>query len=910
MAADNSKRPTLLLIDGSHAVFRAFFAVRGLSSPSGQPTGAIFGFVSMLIKLLRERAPTKVAVCFDTSGPTHRHVMDPAYKANRPEMPPELQSQWPVCQEVAALMGLRVVKQDGLEADDIIATLAERGRADGMQVVVVSGDKDLMQLVDDGDGDRAPIRQLDDGKDKLYDHAGVAEKWGVPPTQVRDLLAIMGDSVDNVPGVRGIGEKGAAKLLQAWGSLAGIYAHLDQVQPPRIQELLRADRDQAMRAYELVGLLHDAQLNVTLDDLVPAPPVRAEVAAKFAELGFRRLTAEYAQSAEQPLQQAPRQAVTVVNDAAGLDRALTHIRAASQCALMAATDLLDIDRTRPLYGKLVGMALAWGADDADCAYVDLTGAQWVAADFAKAISSVAADPAIAKYGCGLKYETLALAALGVPLQGVAGDAMLASYLDDAEAHNHALRHSALTVLGEPVAVDEDVLGKGKAQTTWDRAPLAQVAELLCRKAVLSLRLCRWYLGQLGEHKLLGVYRGIELPLSGVLAGMEARGVRVDCDELARQSAWLGERAQEAEQSVWQQAGRQFNVGSPTQLAQVLFEELKLPAKKRTQTGYSTDQSVLEGLQDDYPIAAAVLRWRQLTKLKSTYTDQLPAMVHERTGRVHTWFGQATAATGRLSSIDPNLQNIPVRSPEGKAIRKAFVARPGWVLLSADYSQIELRIMAHYADDPGLKAAFQHGLDIHRETAARMFNLLPALVTPDQRSAAKTINFGILYGMGPQRLAREISVSLKEAKAFIERYFERFPAVRQWIDATLADARQTGEVRTLWGRRRLVANLNSQGPADRAAAERVAVNTPVQGSAADLIKLAMLEVDKCLVGQPAEMLLQVHDELVVEVREDWAPQAAEVVRTAMQNADVLPNGGRLAVPLVVDVRWAANWADAH
>ncbi|MBM4343771.1 MAG: DNA polymerase I [Deltaproteobacteria bacterium] len=913
--ASAGKRPVLLLVDGSHAVFRAFFAVRGLSAPSGMPTGAIFGLVSMLQKLVRDRKPTRIGVCFDTSAPTHRHAIDPQYKANRPDMPPELQAQWQVCQDIAALMGLPVLQHRGLEADDIIATLAEQGRAQGFEVLVVSGDKDLMQLVDDGDGERAPIRQLDDGKDKLYAAADVQEKWGVRPSQVRDLLAIMGDSVDNVPGVRGIGEKGAAKLIQTWGSLAGIYENLEAVETPRIRELLRTDREQAERAYQMVGLVHDAQLPWTLDDLAVQTIDRPALARAFADLGFKRLTAEFSAAEPGTVQAQAEVPVQVVTNETQLIEVVNAIGAAGRLGLWACTTLPDIDRTRPLYGPLVGLALAWGHEEA--AYLPVAHAAGLAGRanlplevLRAALGPLLADPALPKMGCGLKFEALALAAAGLDLQGVAGDCMLASYLDDPEKHTHTLRNVAMQTLGELVPPEEDVLGKGKAQVGWHGADLDTVARHLCRKAALALRLCRWYPAQLAEVGVLAVYRELELPLSAVLGRMEAAGIALDPEELARQSAWLGEQAGQAEADIWQLAGRSFNVGSPAQLGEVLFDELKLPAKKRTTTGWSTDQSVLEGLADSHPIAAKVLRWRQLTKLKSTYADQLPAMVLPATGRIHTCFAQAVAATGRLSSIDPNLQNIPVRSPEGRAIRRAFVAPTGHVLLSADYSQIELRIMAHLADDPGLQTAFGQGLDIHRETAARMFNLLPGLVSADQRSAAKTINFGILYGMGPQRLSREIDVSLKDAKTFIERYFERFPAVHRWIEGTLARARETGEVRTLWGRRRVIAGLQSQSPADRAAAERVAVNTPVQGSAADLIKRAMLQVDRNLRGTRARMLLQVHDELVIEAPADDAPHVAELVRAAMADADVLPDGSRLKVPLAVDVRWAASWADAH
>jgi len=901
-----SVHETLLLIDGSHAVFRSFFAVRGLSSPTGMPTGAVYGFAAMILKLVRDRRPARVAVCFDSPGPTHRHDLDPRYKANRPEMPAELQVQWPICQQVAALLGLPVLRQDGLEADDLIATLAHRGREAGFEVVVVSGDKDLMQLVDDG-GERPPIRQLDDGKDKLYDARAVEDKWGVPPPRVRDLLAIMGDSSDNVAGVRGIGEKGAARLIATWGHLDAIYANLDAVEPARIRELLRADEAQARRAWQLVGLVDDALLPWTIDDLAPRPPGRVAAARLFAELGFKKLTAEFSHD-EAPAAAPASSAVPIVASDVELAQVCAAVRRAGAVALVTGTDRPDGARTQPLFGAAIGVALSWGRDDAAWIPFGSGGPSRAALD--ASLAPLLVDPAIARFGCGAKYEILALDRAGLLVGALAGDAMLASYLDDPERHGHGLAAIAADVLGETLPADDGLIGKGKAETGWHAVDPARVAAHLGQKATTALRLCRWYVPQLKESHVHALYRDVEVPLAGVLARMERHGVALDLPEMARQSEWLADQASIAERAVWELAGGSFNVGSPRQLGEVLFERLKLPARKRTQTGWSTDQSVLEGLADDHPIVAQVLRYRQLTKLRSTYTELLPTMVHPVTGRVHTWFGQATAATGRLSSIDPNLQNIPVRSPEGRAIRRAFIAAPGHVLLSADYSQIELRVMAHLADDPGLQAAFHAGLDIHQQTAARMFNLLPSLVGPDQRAAAKTINFGILYGMGPQRLSREIGVSLKEAKAFIERYFERFPTVQRWVDATLAHARETGEVRTLFGRRRAVAGLTAQSPADRAQAERIAVNTPVQGTAADLIKRAMIEVDRRLTGTAARLLLQVHDELVVEVPEADAEVTASVVREAMQAADLHGDGARMKVPLAVDVRWAASWADAH
>ncbi len=900
------RRPVLLLIDGSHALFRAYFAVRHLASPTGQPTGAVFGFVSMLQKLLREKKPDKIAVCFDVSGPTFRHEMDPNYKANRPDMPEDLAQQWPIASRVGEEFGLPVIGIPGLEADDLIATLATWGQAAGHDVIVVSGDKDLMQLVVDPKDGQSGITQLDDGKGILYDEKAVLAKWGVRRDQVGDLLAIMGDTADNIPGVRGIGEKGAVKLLTDWGSLDAIYAHIDEVTPPRAQELLRASHDAARLAQKLVALRCDADLPFTLDDLKPKAEQRTALAKTFTELGFKRLTAEYAEP--EPERESARIAIETITDLRDLAGVVEQIRSTRHVAICTVQSHADPDRLMPMWGELVGLSLCWSP--LHVAYIPLRhrvlGAQLHVDEALRVLAPVLTDPRIAKVGHHAKYDAIALRRAGVQVRGWTGDPMLASYLHEPERHTHTLRNISQSYCNLPLADDGDLLGKGKAQTGWDAVPIEKAAEHVGQRAWLT-RLTELELRPLlAENGLLPLYTDLEIPLSDVLAEMEFTGIAVDVAELKRQSEWLATEIAAEEVQIHTLAGGPFNVASPTQLADVLFQKLNLPAKKRTQSGYSTDQSVLESLSDVHPLPDRVLRWRQLTKLKGTYTDALPAQIQPETGRVHTCFQQAVAATGRLSSIEPNLQNIPVRSTEGRRIRQAFVAPPGTALISADYSQIELRVMAHLAHDPGLLTAFQHGRDIHRETAARMFNVFPEMVTTEQRSAAKTINFGVLYGMGPQRLSREIGVSQKDAKAFIDLYFQQFPGVHGFMERTLDDARRTGEVRTLFGRRRQVPNLGSQNHGDKAAAERVAVNTPVQGTAADLIKRAMLGVASALknMNLRTKLLLQVHDELVLEAPEGEISAVTTLLRDAMMAA------GDLAVPLQVDVRHAANWAEAH
>ncbi len=906
VAPGTERRPTLLLVDGSHALFRAYFAIRHLASPSGQPTGAVFGFTSMLLKLMRERKPERIGVCFDTAEPTFRHEMDATYKANRPDMPDDLSQQWPIAQRISEELGLPTLRLPGFEADDLIATLAIRAHKQGWDVLIVSGDKDLMQLVRDAQGECGAISQLDDGKGVVYDPRGVREKWGVPAESIGDLLAIMGDAVDNVPGVRGIGEKGAVKLLQQWGSLDAIYANLDAVEPPRTRQLLIDSTAAAALSRKLVELHCDVDLPFSPEDLEPRPAQRPALAASFADLGFKRLLKDYLDEPEATPAEATTETVT---DLEAISAIAEQIRQAGRVAVTAVTTQCDPERLRPMSGDLVGLGLSWQPGQA--VYVPiaheqegLVQPQW--AEVRARLGPVLQDPSIAKVGHAGKYETLVLRRHGMEVHGWKADSQLASYLFEPERYTHSLRNIAFNRLNVTLPGDEELLGKGKAQVGWQAVRCEKAAVQVAMRAALTLKSADLLLPMLDQANLRTLYDELELPLQDVLADMEFAGIRVDAEVLGKQGEWLGQEIASEEAAIHELAGEVFNIGSPAKLGVVLFDKLGLPAKKKTQTGWSTDSTVLEGLADQHPIANKVLRWRQLSKLKSTYTDMLPTQIDAHTGRVHTCYQQAVAATGRLSSIEPNLQNIPIRTQEGRRIRLAFVADPGCVLMSADYSQIELRVMAHLAQDSGFAAAFQQGLDIHRETAALIFQVPADQVTREQRSGAKAIVFGILYGMGSQRLAREIGVTQKEAKAFIERYFQRFPGVKAFVEQTLHDARLTGEVRTLFSRRRPVPGLSSSNAMERAAAERVSVNTPVQGTAADLIKRAMLEVHKRLRdgGFKARMLLQVHDELVLEVPEGEVAAVSALVREAMIGA------AELSVPLQVDLRWAANWAEAH
>ncbi len=892
-------RPLLLLIDASHALFRAYHAVRYLRSPSGKPTGGVYGFTSMLLKLLDEYSPDSVGVCFDGPGRGFRAEIDPQYKANRPPTPEDLKIQWPWALQVAGELGLCVLEDEQLEADDIIATLADRGHAAGMDVLVVSGDKDLMQLVVDPADGLGAIRQLDDGKGLTFDEAAVAEKWGVPAQRVGDLLAIMGDSVDNIPGVKGIGQKGAVKLLEQFGSLDAIYDNLDQIERERTRRLLQESAEAARLARQLVELERDGDVGVELDGLKPQDPDKEALTKTFGELGFKRLLRRYFSAGEQGMAQVQ---VEVIEEPADIAREVAALRKAGRVAIDVILSGSDSERRTPMRGGLLGVAASSSVEKG------LLFARWPELDgpVHPTLRALLEDPTVAKVGHDLKYTVVALLQHGVKVAGLSADPMLGSYLCEAGAGSHALAHMALERLSYKMASHEELFGKGRKIVAHEDAPVESLARYAAERAAVAGKAAELVLVDADKHEVRHLHDELEVPLTAVLARMEFEGMALDVDELARQSTDLGDRLGALEASIHGHAGGPFNINSPKQLGVVLFETLGLPAKRKTKTGWSTNQAALEGLRQAHPIIDEIFSCRQLGKLKSTYTDALPVLVNERTGRLHTSFNQAVAATGRLSSTDPNLQNIPIRTDEGRRVRLAFVAAPGHVLLSADYSQVELRVMAHLADEPGMLQAFHDGIDIHKQTAAEIFKVPLEEVTPSQRTAAKTINFGVLYGMGSTRVAAEIGVTRKEAKAFIERYFERFAGVRAFMDQTLEHAREHREVRTLYGRRRPVPEIGSSNHMVKAAAERIAVNTPVQGTAADLIKRAMLLVAQGLkdAGLSARLLLQVHDELLLEVPVAEVEATTEVVRQGMAAA------GELKVPLKVDVGTGDNWAVAH
>jgi DNA polymerase I len=897
----------LILVDGSSYLFRAYHALPPLTNSRGEPTGAIVGVVNMLRKLIDTYRPDLMAVVFDAPGRTFRDDLYPDYKAHRPPMPDELRVQIDPLHAIVRAMGLPLLIVPDVEADDVIGTLATQAAAAGMPTLISTSDKDLAQLVDDH------VTLVNTMTDQVLDRAGVIDKLGVPPERVVDYLTLVGDSVDNVPGVPQCGPKTAAKWLAEYGSLEGVVENAPAIKG-RAGENLRASLDQLSLSRELVTIRTDVPLGVGPLDLGPRPPDRAALREWYTKLEAKRLLATVDQDASAA--QAPEKAdptpparnYETVLDAAHLMRWLDRLEAASLFAFDTETTSLDY-----MTAELVGVSFAVAPHEA--AYVPVAhrypGApeqldrDWVLARLKPLLEA----PARPKVGQNLKYDMSILARHGVDLAGIAFDTMLESYVLDATATRHDMDSLAEKYLGERTIRFEDIAGKGAKQLGFDEVPIEPAAEYAAEDADVTLRLHQALWPQVEqEPRLAALFRELEMPLVPVLSRMERRGVRIDAAMLARQTGELAARMHEVEQHAYRVAASPFNLGSPKQIGEIFFERLGLPVVAKTPTGApSTAESVLQDLADQgFELPALILEYRGLAKLRSTYTEKLPQMINARTGRVHTSYHQAVAATGRLSSSDPNLQNIPVRTDEGRRIRRAFVPEQGHRMLAADYSQIELRIMAHLSGDDGLLRAFAEGQDIHRATAAEVFGVSPRDVTADQRRSAKAINFGLIYGMSAFGLAKQLGIERDAAQAYVDRYFERYPGVRAFMDRTRDQARHQGYVETVFGRRLYLPDIKARNPQIRAAAERTAINAPMQGTASDIIKRAMIDLDAWLESGrvPAHMLMQVHDELVFEVRADRVDEVGAKVTELMQGA------ADLAVPLVVDVGVGDNWDEAH
>jgi len=904
---------SLVLVDGSSYLYRAFHALPDLRSPAGEPTGAIYGVLNMLRRLVGDHKADFLGCVFDAKGRTFRDDVYPEYKANRAPMPDDLAAQIEPLMEAIRAMGWPLLVVEGVEADDVIATLAkEAGRA-GIRTVVSTGDKDLAQLVD------PQVTLINTMSNETLDVAGVKAKFGVDPGQIVDYLALVGDSVDNIPGVEKVGPKTAAKWIGQYGSLEGVLAHADEITGV-VGENLRKSRDWLGTARELVTVKHDVALPFKVGDLAPRERDRERLAALFRRFGFKSWLKEVEEGGDgQPAPAAapprlapaaapadvPRRYETLLSEA-DLARWLAKLAGAEIVSFDTETTSLD-----PLAAALVGVSFSAGPGEA--AYLAIAHAYAGAPDQLGLERAVALlrpwleDATKKKLGQNSKYDQHVLANHGVRLAGIAHDTLLESYVLDSGAR-HDMDSLAERHLGLKTITYDEVTGKGAQRIGFEQVDIARATEYSAEDADVTLRLHRvLYPKVAGDEKLKRVYETIELPVREVLFRMERAGVLVDATALERQSRELGQKMLELEQKAYAEAGQPFNLNSPKQIGEIFFGRLKLPVVRRTPSGApSTDEDVLEKLALDYPLPKTLLEYRSVSKLKSTYTDKLPRTVNPKTGRVHTNYGQATAVTGRLASNDPNLQNIPVRTPEGRRIREAFVAPPGHAILSADYSQIELRIMAHLSEDQGLLDAFARGEDIHRATAAEIFGRSAREVTSEERRYAKTINFGLIYGMSAFGLAQQLGLERATAQAYIDSYFARYPGVQRYMASTRQAAREQGYVETVFGRRLWLPEIRSSNQARRGGAERAAINAPMQGTAADLIKLAMIAVQDWLDRErlAAKLVMQVHDELVLEVPE------GELGRVKAELPGLMTGVATLRVPLVVDIGVGRNWDEAH
>ena len=921
----------IVLVDGSAYLYRAFHALPPLSTSTGEPTGAVRGVVSMLKSLIRQYPESPMAVVFDAKGKTFRDELYEQYKAHRPPMPDELRAQVGPLHECVRALGLPLLCIEGVEADDVIGTLARMATEAGRDAIISTGDKDMAQLVNEH------ITMVNTMKNETLDVAGVEEKFGIPPHLIIDYLALMGDSVDNIPGVPGVGQKTALALLTGMGGgLDTIYGDLERIKTlsfrgaKSMPKKLEDNREQAFLSYKLATIRTDCELPVGLDGLDIAHPDREALLSLYQRLEFKGWLNELLEggSTGEPSPDVPAgegdldggESTSETSAMAGEQR---NYRAVFEQAdfdhwverlRQSNTFCFDLETTSLNYmeAEIVGIGL--GITPGEAVYVPVAHDYLDAPDqldrnaVLAALKPLLEDPAIAKIGQNLKYDIEVLARYDIGVSGALLDTMLESYVLNSTATRHDMDSLAQAYLGHRTISFEEIAGKGAKQLTFNQVALEQAVEYACEDIDVTLRLHAHLRPRLEqEGRLAEVIDTLELPLIPVLTRMERTGVAVDTQRLGEQSRSLGERITELERDAFELAGREFNLGSPKQLGEILFEEQKIPVIKKTPKGApSTAEAVLEELALDYPLPKVIMEHRGLSKLKSTYTDKLPQLINASTGRIHTSYHQAVTATGRLSSSDPNLQNIPIRSDIGRRIRTAFVATPGYQLVAADYSQIELRIMAHLSGDEGLLTAFAEDRDIHTATAAEVFGTSLEKVSSDQRRSAKAINFGLIYGMSAWGLARQLRVEQREAKTYIERYFDRYPGVARYMERIRAEAAEQGYVETVFGRRLYVPEINSRNHARRQGAERTAINAPMQGTAADIIKRAMIDVDAWLRegAFDAKMVMQVHDELIFEVRREQVEAFKTEVVSRMQGA------GQLDVALIVEAGHGDNWEEAH
>ncbi|EHZ7123760.1 DNA polymerase I [Vibrio vulnificus] len=923
----------LILIDGSSYLYRAFHAYPGTMSNGDIPTNAVYGVVNMLRSMMRQFASDRIAVVFDAKGKTFRDDMYPEYKANRPPMPDDLRCQIEPLHQVIKAMGLPLIVIEGVEADDVIGTLAYQASQQGMPVLISTGDKDMAQLVDDN------ITLINTMTNVVMDREGVIEKFGIPPELIIDYLALMGDKVDNIPGVPGVGDKTATALLQGIGGLSKLYDHLDDIAAlgfrgsKTMAQKLVDNKDNALLSYQLATIKLDVALQETPESLLKTEPNKDELIQLYGQLAFKSWLNELLEGstgvveADEKAQTSARSGASPVeseinNAAANIDRSqyqtifdqatfdiwLDKLKASELFAFDTETDSLDY-----MVANLVGLSFA--VAEGEAAYVPVAhdyldapeqlDRDWVLAQ----LKPLLEDDTKAKVGQNLKYDASVLARYGIEMKGIKHDTMLASYVYNSVGGKHDMDSLALRFLQHSCISFEQLAGKGKNQLTFNQIDLNEAAVYAAEDADVTLRLHnRLFANIEQDEKLKAIYQEIEVPLVPVLSRMERTGVLIDDMKLSAQSQEIAVRLGELEQKAYEIAGQPFNMNSPKQLQTILFEQMGLPVIKKTPSGTpSTAEEVLQELALDYPLPSVIMEYRGLAKLKSTYTDKLPKMINPHTGRVHTSYHQAVTATGRLSSTDPNLQNIPIRNEEGRRIRQAFVAPHGYKILAVDYSQIELRIMAHLSGDQALLDAFQQGKDIHAATAAEIMGVSIEQVSSEQRRRAKAVNFGLIYGMSAFGLAKQLGIPRGEAQAYMDKYFERYPGVMQYMEDTRSNASQHGYVETIFGRRLHLPEITSRNVMRRKAAERAAINAPMQGTAADIIKKAMLLVDQWIQEEGngrVKLLMQVHDELVFEVEESCLTEIESKVQQLMESA------AQLNVPLVAEAGHGDNWDQAH
>ena len=891
---EQTEKPTLFLIDGSNYVYRAFYAIRELSNSKGFPTNAIYGFTTMLLKLLKDRKPEYIAIAFDVKGPTFRHDAFEGYKATRRATPDTLIPQIPFIKDIIRGFSIPVLEQQGIEADDIIGTLARKYADKGIKTVIVSGDKDMMQLISDD------ITMIDTMKDVTYDVAAVKERFGVGPEKVVEILGLAGDQSDNIPGVPGIGPKNAQRLIEEFGSVEGVLANVDKVRNPKTRESIREFAEQARMSRELATIRTDAEFDTDLESTRYAGPDNEALKTLFKEFEFSSLLQELKIKEESVgeryhLVLTDNQFATLLDQLADVKEFAFDIVTSSDAAMRADITGIAIclSNTEACYIPI--------AHD----YVGMPG-QLKLDEVLKVLAPFLAEQKIRKHGHDMKNALILLARNGLEMKGLGCDTMVASYILNPARHSFELADVVRDHLNKHIPAAKDFIGSGAKAIPFSVIPVEKMKDYACRRADSIMGLATNLQDKIAQEGFKDLYHKVEMPLISVLAAMEKKGVLLNTKLLKEMSAEIEQLMSLTEEKIYGLAGEKFNINSPKQLQVVLFEKLGLPKGKKTKEGYSTDVDVLTNLARSHELPAEILSYRSFAKLKSTYIDALPALINPETGRIHTSYNQTVTATGRLSSSNPNLQNIPIRTPEGKRIRQAFIAPDGWEITSADYSQIELRILAHLSDDKALVDAFMEGADIHTATAANVFGIFPAMVTADMRRQAKVINFGILYGMSAFGLSKELNLPQKTAQAYIDEYFNRYQGVRAFLDGILENARQNGFVTTLLNRRRYLPEINSENAPVRQFAERMAVNTPIQGTAADLIKVAMINISNLFAKRRlrASMIMQVHDELVFESHHNETKEVTALVKKEMEEVIALK------VPLKVDIAYGRNWDEAH